>query len=175
MVAKGLGVDVRRAIALANHHPRVSILSPGIGVGGHCIPVDPWFIRQVDPGNSSMILAARTVNDGMPARIAARIRQGVQDVRAPRIVVLGATYKPDTADARESPALEIVRLLREEGYDVAHYDPLIEGMGYPSLAAAARDADLLVVLVPHRRVTEELERERGAIERAMRRAAVLAF
>lgn len=174
-VAEGLGVDVRGAIALANRHPRVSILSPGIGVGGHCIPVDPWFIREVAADSSSMILAARAVNDAMPARIAARIRQSVRDVPDARIVAIGATYKPDTADVRESPALEIVRLLREDGYDVAHYDPLVDSMRYPGLAAVVRDADLLVILVPHRRVTEELAREREAVEKAMRRSALLVF
>ena len=167
-VAETLGIDGRRAIELANKHPRVNILSPGIGVGGHCIPLDPWFIKEVDPANSRLIFTSRLINDEMPARIAARIRRRVRDVSSPRLTVIGAAYKPDVDDPRESPALEIVKLLREDGYDVAHYDPLIDGMGYASLAEAAKDADLLAILIPHRVVLEELARDRAAIEAAMR-------
>ncbi len=171
-VAETLGIDGRRAIELANKHPRVNILSPGIGVGGHCIPLDPWFIKEVDPANSRLIFTSRLINDEMPARIAARIRRRVRDISAPRLTVIGAAYKPDVDDPRESPALEIVKLLREDGYDVAHYDPLIDGMGYESLAEAAKDADLLAILIPHRVVLEELARDRAAIEAAMRTPAI---
>jgi UDP-N-acetyl-D-mannosaminuronic acid dehydrogenase len=141
---------------------------PGIGVGGHCIPIDPWFIKEVDPANSRLIFTSRLINDEMPARIAGKIRREVREVRNPRIVALGAAYKPNTEDLRESPAVDIVRLLREDGYDVAHYDPLIEGMGYTSLAEIAHGADMIAVLVPHQRIIEELDRGRTGIERAMR-------
>jgi UDP-N-acetyl-D-mannosaminuronic acid dehydrogenase len=92
-VAETLGIDGRNAIELANKHPRVNILMPGIGVGGHCIPIDPWFIKEVDPANSRLIFTSRLINDEMPARIAARIRREVRDVRAPKIIALGAAYK----------------------------------------------------------------------------------
>ncbi len=167
-VAETLGIDGREAIRLANKHPRVNILMPGIGVGGHCIPIDPWFIKEVDPSNSRLIFTSRLINDEMPAKIAAKIRRAVRSVSAPRIVALGAAYKANTEDLRESPALEIVNLLREEGYDVVQYDPLVEGMGYPSLAEACRGADMIAVLVPHDVMIAELEREREAIVRAMR-------
>jgi UDP-N-acetyl-D-mannosaminuronic acid dehydrogenase len=167
-VAGTLGIDGREAIRLANKHPRVNILLPGIGVGGHCIPIDPWFIKEVDPSNSRLIFTSRLINDEMPARIAARIRQAVREVASPRIVALGAAYKPNTEDLRESPALEIVEVLRQDGYQVAHYDPLVDGMGYESLVEISRDADLLAILVPHDVVNEELERERQAIEGVMR-------
>jgi UDP-N-acetyl-D-mannosaminuronic acid dehydrogenase len=167
-VADTLGVDGREAIQLANKHPRVRILLPGIGVGGHCIPIDPWFIKEVDPSNSRLIFTSRLINDEMPARIAARIRQAVRDVASPRIVALGAAYKSNTEDMRESPALEIVALLCQDGYQVAHYDPLVDGMGYDSLVEVCRDADLLAILVPHDVVTEQVERDRQAIERVMR-------
>jgi UDP-N-acetyl-D-mannosaminuronic acid dehydrogenase len=166
-VAGTLGIDGREAIQLANKHPRVKILLPGIGVGGHCIPIDPWFIKEVDPSNSRLIFTSRLINDEMPARIAARIRQAVREVASPRIVALGAAYKPNTEDLRESPALEIVEALRQDGYQVAHYDPLVDGMGYESLVEISRDADLLAILVPHDVVNEELERERQAIEGVM--------
>ena len=79
-VATGLGVNILEAIELANKHPRVKILSPGIGVGGHCIPIVPWFIKQVDPGNARLILAARGVNDEVPGRIAAKIKEILKDI-----------------------------------------------------------------------------------------------
>ena len=174
-VADTLGVDARQAIALANKHPRVHILSPGIGVGGHCIPIDPWFIKEVDPANSRLIFTSRLINDEMPARVAARIRRAVRGLPSPRVAAVGAAYKANTEDMRESPALEIVRLLREDGYEVAHYDPLIEGMGYASLAEACAGADCLAILVPHAGVVDELARSRAEIERAMRSPIILQF
>ena len=174
-VAGSLGIDGREAIQLANKHPRVNILMPGIGVGGHCIPIDPWFIKEVDPSNSRLIFTSRLINDEMPARIAARIRQAVREVESPRIVAVGAAYKANTEDLRESPALKIVDVLRQDGYQVAHYDPLVDSMGYDSLVEACRDADLLAVLVPHDMVNEELDRDRQAIERAMRTPLIQRF
>nr|MBN1228744.1 nucleotide sugar dehydrogenase [Anaerolineae bacterium] len=174
-VAEGLAIDGQEAIRLANKHPRVNILSPGIGVGGHCIPIDPWFIKEIDPSNSRLIFASRLINDGMPARVAARIRRLTRDVSSPKLVIIGASYKPDVDDPRESPAIEIVHLLREDGYTLEHYDPLIEGMGYSSLAEICRGADLLVVLVPHRVVLDELERTRPEIEKEMHTSWIVVF
>jgi UDP-N-acetyl-D-mannosaminuronic acid dehydrogenase len=167
-VARNLGIDGRNAITLANKHPRVNILMPGIGVGGHCIPIDPWFIKEVDPSNSRLIFTSRLINDDMPAQIAAQIRRAVRDLTDPRIIALGATYKPNTEDLRESPALEIVELVQADGYHIEHYDPLVEGMGYESIAQIASGADLIAVLVPHDEITQELERDRQAIVQAMR-------
>lgn len=184
-VAETLGINAHEAIALANKHPRVNILSPGIGVGGHCIPIDPWFIKEVDPANSRLIFTARLVNDEMPHRVAAKIRKAVRGLAHPRIVALGAAYKANTEDLRESPAVEIVRLLREDGYDVAHYDPLLEAYHYPgnsndsagnsALLEVCRNADCLAVLVEHDVIVRDLEANRPAIERAMRRPIVLRF
>jgi UDP-N-acetyl-D-mannosaminuronic acid dehydrogenase len=174
-VAEGLGVDVEESIALANRHPRVDILHPGIGVGGHCLPIDPWFIHEVDPENSRLIELAREVNEGIPADIASKIRRAVAGIERPRIVCVGMTYKPDTYDLRNSPANEVVRLLREDGYEVTHVDPVVPGHGYDSLAAAARGADLLVVLVGHRAVLEELAHSEDDVRGGMRRAEVMRF
>ncbi len=167
-VAETLGIDGRGVIELANRHPRVNILMPGIGVGGHCIPIDPWFIKEIDPANSRLIFTSRLINDEMPHRIAAKIRHAVRGVSSPRIIALGAAYKPNTEDLRESPALEIVELLREDGYDVQHYDPLVEGMGYTSLLELARDADMLAILIAHDDIISELERSRSEVEQVMR-------
>jgi UDP-N-acetyl-D-mannosaminuronic acid dehydrogenase len=176
-VAETLEVDGDEAIRLANKHPRVDILSPGIGVGGHCIPIDPWFIKEVDPSNSRLIFTSRLINDGMPLRIAAKIRQAVRDVAHPKIVVLGAAYKRNTEDTRESPAIKIVELLRTDGYDVSHYDPLVDDQRYhySSLVDVCSGADMVAVLVPHDEVLDELERDRTRIEQAMRTPIIRHF
>ena len=83
-VAETLGVRGSEVIDLANKHPRVNLLDPGIGVGGHCIPIDPWFIKEVDPANSRLIFTARLVNSEMPSRIAAKIRRATANVQSPR-------------------------------------------------------------------------------------------
>ena len=168
-VAETLGIDPFYAIELANRHPRVQISRPGIGVGGHCIPLDPWFIKEVDPANSRLIFTARLINDAMPERIASKLRQAVRGLASPHIVAIGAAYKANADDTRESPATEIVHLLRADGYDVVQYDPLVTGMGWDTtLAEACRDADLLAILIRHDVVLDELEATRRDIEIVMR-------
>ena len=174
-VAEGLGVDPIQALELANKHPRVHILYPGIGAGGHCIPIDPWFIKQVDPVNSRLIHTARQVNDELPFKIAARIRASVRDIPTPRIVALGVTYKPNTYDTRNSPALRIVELLRADGYCVEAYDPLADGYQYDRIATLARDADCLVALVEHAQVVEELDACWDEVQQTMRHPIILRF
>jgi UDP-N-acetyl-D-mannosaminuronic acid dehydrogenase len=168
-----LGVDGRKAIGYANKHPRVKIMNPGIGVGGHCIPVDPWFLKEIAPYNSKLITMARLINDEMPHRIAGKIRKAVADVPAPRIVALGATYKKNCEDMRESPALEIVSLLKHDGYDVAHFDPMVSTMGMSSLKDVAKGADLIAVLVCHDSIKRELTDDRSNIEGAMRHKRIV--
>ncbi len=170
-----LGADARAVRAFANRHPRVNILEAGIGVGGHCIPVDPWFLKEVAPESSSLITAARRVNDGMPARVAAKIRKAVSATADPQVVALGATYKKNCEDLRESPALEVVRLLQEDGYAVSHYDPLVKGMEYASIESIARGVDLIAVLVGHDLILHELANARSAILGTMRMPRILAF
>ena len=174
-VADGLGVDIMQAVELANKHPRVDILKPGIGTGGHCIPVDPWFIKEIDPVNSRLIHAARLINDEKPYRIAAKIRQTLRAIEKPRIIVLGVTYKPDTYDIRNSPARRIVDLLREDGYQVEVYDPIAEGYQYTSIEEVVEGADCLVVLVEHQTVKEELVYRENEIKKAMRCPLIVRF
>jgi len=150
-------------------------MNPGIGVGGHCIPVDPWFLKEVAPYDSRLITTARLINDEMPHRVAEKIRRAVADVPNPRIVALGATYKKNCEDMRESPAIEIVDLLKHDGYDIAHYDPLVDALRFSSLAKVAKGADLIAVLVCHDDVKRELTHQRKAIEKAMRRNRVVFF
>lgn len=175
VVAERLRVDSIRAIDLANKHPRVNILKPGIGTGGHCIPVDPWFIKQVAPVSSRLIHTARLINDEVPYKIVARIRRALRAIPNPRIIALGVTYKPDTYDTRNSPALRIIELLRENGYQVEAYDPLAEGYQCPPIKEVAEDADCLVVLVEHQIIKEEIAQKQAEIEKVMRHPLILRF
>ena len=172
-ICLSLGADSREVFDYANRHPRVNILSPGIGVGGHCIPIDPWFLKEAAPYDSRLISTARLINDEMPRRTAARIRREVADLPTPRIVALGATYKPDSQDQRESPARAVVNLLVDDGYDVQHLDPLIPEMSYQDLAAEVSGADLIVVLVSHLKLLRDLEAIRDTFPTIMRNNRVL--
>lgn len=174
-ICETLGVDTRQVISFANKHPRVKILSPGIGVGGHCIPVDPWFLKEIAPYSSRLISTARLVNDEMPQRIAAKIRKLVAGVSDARIVALGATYKKNCEDTRESPAMDIVRALQEDGYNVKHFDPLVPSLGLPNITTAAEGADLIAVLVCHDAIRYELTERRSAVENVMRRKKIVVF
>jgi UDP-N-acetyl-D-mannosaminuronic acid dehydrogenase len=174
-ICEDLGVDAYQVIGFANKHPRVKILTPGIGVGGHCIPVDPWFLKEVAPLNSRLISMARLVNDDVPHRMAAKIRRSVKDIPNPKILLLGATYKRNCEDTRESPASEIAHLLQEDGYDIIHRDPLVPGMGYETLASVAQDSHQLVVLVAHDQIMSELKESRDSIEAAMSRPSISVF
>ncbi len=175
LVAESLGVDAGRAIEIANAHPRVDILRPGIGVGGHCIPVDPWFLTEVDPAHTELIKTARRVNDSMPLRTAARLREVVADIPDPEITVIGMTYKAETDDVRESPALFVAELLRKDGYRLRQYDPFVSEHGYASLIDAAKGSDLLAILVSHKKVLEELREKEKPIRAAMRTPRIITF
>ncbi|MHA7145563.1 UDP-N-acetyl-D-mannosamine dehydrogenase [Arthrobacter sp. TmT3-37] len=109
IISENLSIDVWELIRLANHHPRVNILSPGPGVGGHCIAVDPWFIVAADPENSTLIRTAREVNDSKPGHIVNRILAGIEGLAEPVVACLGLAFKANIDDIRESPAVEIVQ------------------------------------------------------------------
>jgi len=109
-----LKVNVWDLIAMANLHPRVNILSPGPGVGGHCIAVDPWFIVATNPDEAKLIRVARLINDSKPDFVVAKVRERAAALKRPIIACLGLAYKKDVDDLRESPAVEIVRKLAEE-------------------------------------------------------------
>jgi UDP-N-acetyl-D-mannosaminuronic acid dehydrogenase len=172
-VCRTIGVDVNKAIAIANRHPRVNILSPGIGVGGHCIPIDPWFIAEVDPEDCRLIPTARQINDAQPEHIAKLIRREVRDVADPKILCLGATYKSDTYDLREAPAAEVVHELRDDGYTVEWVDPITREYGDKDLVEAARGAHLVVVLVPHQTMLTDLKTRRGALKAVLARDRII--
>jgi UDP-N-acetyl-D-mannosaminuronic acid dehydrogenase len=131
----------------------VDILSPGAGVGGHCIPVDPWFLAQAAPEDSTLIRAARTVNDAVPGRVVARIRATCARFAAPRVACLGLAYKPDVEDVRESPAIAVVQALLAEGIPVSVSDPYVTEVPAGAVRCDAAEAivaaDVVAVLVPH--------------------------
>lgn len=148
-IAGRFGIDVGRAIDIANRHPRVNVLKPGIGVGGHCLPIDPWFIVEMAPEESALIPTARQVNDRQPMAIAGRIRRAVAGRRDATLGFYGVTYKADVNDQRESPAWQIITSLQDDGYAVKLYDPVAELGDYADLAAFAADVDIVIALVEH--------------------------
>ncbi|HEV7180703.1 MAG TPA: nucleotide sugar dehydrogenase [Candidatus Baltobacteraceae bacterium] len=152
ILAEELGVDVWETIALANAHPRVQILSPGPGVGGHCIPVDPHFLSDANPLVTELIQSARRVNERMPYRIARRLSELIEPGAGRKIALLGAAYKADVGDARESPTARIDELLRERGYATAIYDPHVTAFNRPlcaSIEEAVTGAEAMILVTPH--------------------------
>ncbi|GAA4692250.1 UDP-N-acetyl-D-mannosaminuronic acid dehydrogenase [Promicromonospora umidemergens] len=109
LVADKLGIDVWELIRLANHHPRVNILQPGPGVGGHCIAVDPWFLVDAAPEEARLIRTAREVNDAKPRWVLHKVLDAVAGIESPVVAAYGLAFKPNIDDLRESPAVEIVR------------------------------------------------------------------
>lgn len=160
LIGDELNIDMTDVIDLANNHPRVDILNPGIGVGGHCLPIDPWFLNEVDPEHTNLIASARRINDMMPEKTARSLRHALSDLHSPTILALGAAYKPETQDQRESPANEIVDELRHDGYDVEHRDRYVDGIEYNDLRSLVEeiDPDAIIQLVAHEETTEALTR-----------------
>ena len=160
LVCDRLGIDPWGLIDLANRHPRVSILRPGPGVGGHCIAVDPWFIVDAAPDLTRLIRTARDVNDEKPAFVVRKVLEKAERFRDPIIACLGLAYKADISDLRESPALEIVRTLASHGSArVVVVEPHIDalpsalsslGVVQEDLGRAVQQADIIVLLVDHR-------------------------
>lgn len=168
-------IDMGEAREFINMHPRVNLLKPGIGVGGHCIAVDPWFFVEISPESTPLIATARQVNDRMPQYTARKILTAVKDIQNPRICLVGLTYKPDVADTRESPAMRVVEILKEAGIDVVTYDPLLAEFAGMDLLQVAKDADYLAVLVNHSVITLELAAQSKQVLRAMRTPRIHVF
>lgn len=158
-VCDKLNLNIWKVIELANKHPRVNILKPGPGVGGHCIAVDPFFIIEKAPNEASIIKTARSVNDSRPDYIVEKVERAVEKtkIKRPIIACLGITYKAGTGDLRGSPALKIVRRLREKGYTIRVCDPYVKDFTeFPlfSLEETINGADCLVLLVDHKEFKE---------------------
>ena len=146
------GVDAREVIALANRHPRVNILQPGPGVGGHCIPVDPWFLISAAPEAARLIRTAREINDSQPLWIAERALQELAGVPDPKVSLWGVAYKGNVDDPRETPALKVLTALEKRGVRVSAVDFHVKRFPreLEDLETSVTGADLILLLTDHR-------------------------
>jgi len=159
-ICEEAGLDVFEAIAMANHHPRVNILNPGPGVGGHCIAVDPWFLISRYNEITPLMRAARNVNDHRPHRYADKIKIALASDKTRTVACLGLAYKPDVDDLRESPAIEVVELLADADAMLLVVEPNVEqlpanlagqaNVKLVSLKEALEQAGTVALLVGHR-------------------------
>ena len=170
MICEKLEINVWELIRLANHHPRVNILQPGPGVGGHCIAVDPWFIVAAAPAESRLIRTAREVNDGKPAYVLEKIKAAIAGARAagakPKVALLGLAFKPDVDDFRESPSLQIAETVAGwKSCEVLVSEPYAKELPGTlpcqkhvrianDVRDAIREAHVVVMLVNHRLYSE---------------------
>ncbi len=171
-ICRSDNMDVYEIIRIANKHPRVNILSPGPGVGGHCISVDPWFLVGDYPGLANIILAARKINDSMPEFVLERVHdimqeKGMTDVS--RVGFYGLTYKENVDDMRESPTLQMLESMKKHlcGDLVKVYDPFITKNVVPnqvhSLDEFLDAVDFVVILVGHDEIKENMDKLKGKV------------
>lgn len=169
LVCDDAGIDVHELISLANRHPRVNILTPGPGVGGHCIAVDPWFIAEAFPEHTLLVQAARHVNDSKPAWVVEKVKAAIRErwgARKISVGVLGLAYKADVDDVRESPAIQIAHLLKDSGLNVLACEPNVHqekicSLRNKSIDDILREVDFLVLAVPHRQFLEKRDKFRS--------------
>jgi len=170
-ICRQADMNVYEIIRIANKHPRVNILSPGPGVGGHCISVDPWFLVGDYPGLANLIWQARKINDSMPEFVLGRIHDimrehGIRDVS--RVGLYGLTYKENVDDVRESPTLQMLECMeRHLAGGVKVYDPwvcrdIVENQ-YHDLDKFLADVDIVVLLVGHSEIRENMDKLSGKI------------
>ena len=171
-ICRSDNMDVYEIIRIANKHPRVNILSPGPGVGGHCISVDPWFLVGDYPGLANIILAARKINDSMPEFVLERIHDIMKEnnmTDVSRVGFYGLTYKENVDDVRESPTLQILRIMERHlsGNLVKVYDPFVKEDLVPNqfhdLNQFLAEIDLIVLLVGHSEIVENIEQIKGKL------------
>ncbi|MDE5112257.1 MAG: UDP-N-acetyl-D-mannosamine dehydrogenase, partial [Trichodesmium sp. St7_bin2_1] len=161
IICDQLDVDIWELIKLANRHPRVNILQPGPGVGGHCVAVDPWFIVDSAPEKARLIRMAREVNDSKPDFVVAKVKEAAAKFKEPKIACLGLSYKPDIDDLRESPAIKVVeKLLADQVGKVFVVEPHInklpknldklDNLKLDNIVSALDNSNIVVKLVNHR-------------------------
>lgn len=163
LISEDLDVNALEIIKLANKHPRVHIHEPGPGVGGHCIPIDPYFIIEKANGFSRLIETARKINENMPRNIVEKVNELKYEYSIENIAILGLAYKGNVSDLRESPSIPIIKQLMEQGYSIRIHDPYVHKKDisfsvYYSLEESLREADLALVLVNHKQYFELEER-----------------
>ena len=162
VICDKLGIDVFELIRLANKHPRVNILTPGAGVGGHCLAVDPWFIVEKFPKEANVIREARLINDFKPRFIVNKVDEILKGNKELTVGVLGLAYKPDIDDLRESPAMEIAEILRDKGYKVVACEPNVDnkevnGFELYSFDGIVEKVDYLVLAQGHKEFKEKIK------------------
>ena len=162
LICDRLDINVWELIHLANHHPRVNILQPGPGVGGHCIAVDPWFIVDSAPDLAKVIAAARNVNDSKPRWVIDQVKRAADRFKSPVVACLGLAFKPDIDDLRESPALEITQHLAQElNARIIAVEPFVNALPaslavlpnveFADAKSAIAAADIVLLLVNHKK------------------------
>ncbi len=159
------GIDAFKLIELANKHPRVNILSPGVGVGGHCIAIDPWFIIEKFSEEASLLKLARDTNDNKPLFVADKVEKLINYDKTITIGILGLSYKPDIDDLRESPSIELAHNLQSRGYEVIGCEPNIDkkdiaGIQIDSLDVVLKSADFIVLTLAHKEFIQKKNKER---------------
>ena len=174
-ICSKLKISTKDVIRLANKHPRVNILEPGIGVGGHCIPIDPLFISQIAPQKSKIIKLARKINDNKPSSIAKQILFELKDIKNPSVVVGGISYKKNVNDIRESPALKIIEYLKAKNIKVTIHDPIVYPKNKSNLLKLCEKKDLLVILVSHDKIINELKTNEKQIRSILNSNKVLMY
>ncbi len=181
-ICRSDNMDVYEIIRIANKHPRVNILTPGPGVGGHCISVDPWFLVGDYPGLSKIIRTARQINDSMPAFVLERIHDimkehGITDTS--RVGLYGLTYKENVDDVRESPSLQMLEFMETHlcKTDMKIYDPWVKRDIVPNqchdLDEFLKDVDLVVILVGHSEIRENMSKLEGKLVLDTRKVCAL--
>ncbi len=171
IICDELGLNVWKVIELANKHPRVNILQPGPGVGGHCIAVDPWFIISSSPNSSRLVRLAREVNDYKPLYIFEKIKKKAERFKSPVIGCLGLAYKNDINDLRESPAVKIVRMIKDSNIGkLLICEPNLDRSNefeLSTLDEVLGQSDIIVLLANHRefyKIDKELLIEKVIID-----------
>lgn len=170
-ICRSDNMDVYEIIKIANKHPRVNILSPGPGVGGHCISVDPWFLVGDYPGLANIILAARKINDSMPEFVVERIyhimqEKGIKDIS--KVGLYGLTYKENVDDVRESPSLQLIdNLKRHLAFGIKSYDPfvkrqIVDGQVF-YFDEFINDIEVLVIMVGHEELLLNMDKVKDKI------------
>ena len=149
-MAEEVGIDSWKAIDLANKHPRVNILKPGPGVGGHCIAIDPLFLAE-KTSKSRIVTLAREINDSMPIHVVRLVREIIGDVKNPTITLLGLAYKANVDDVRESPAFKIKKIAESEGITTKIFDPLVKGHegNCKNIKDAVKDSNCIILVTDH--------------------------
>lgn len=175
MISNTLDINVWELISLANHHPRVNILQPGPGVGGHCIAVDPWFIVASSPNEARLIRAAREINDDKPDWVIAKVNEKVieflrdnpeKTIKDITIACYGLAFKPDIDDLRESPALSITKKLANQGFNILAIEPNISRLPNHlpkniklTQLGQSINADIHLILVNHQQFKDSFHKE----------------